>query len=356
MRIFLTGGTGFIGGGLARLLTERGDAVVALVRDRARATALAAQGVELARGDLGDEEAIRAAMSGCDAVIHAAAMYAVGIPVTERRTMYRANVLGTERILRVADELGVSRVVYVSTVNALGNTDGAIVDETHQHSGRYVSYYDETKHLAHEMARRAIAEGQDIVIAMPGAVYGPGDHSLIGAMLQRFIAGKLPVLALADVGVTAVHRDDAAAGILACLDHGGAGEAYVLGGAITTLRAMVGALADQVGRRAPRVTVPTRLLRTLPPFGPRIAGVLGMPPNLAETISAADGVTYWASHAKAATQLGYQPRPLDEGLRTLLSEPRVSPTATPDTAATRDTADSASGTPAPSARDLGPLG
>jgi nucleoside-diphosphate-sugar epimerase len=367
VRVFLTGGTGFIGGVLARLLRERGDTVVALVRDPPRAaalpgagpagpgpadpgpaapglprpglegTGLAGPGIELASGDLADEGAIRAAMSGCDAVVHAAAMCAVGIPESGRPAMYRANVLGTDRILRVAEEVGVDRVVHLSGVTALGDTGGKIVDETHQHSGRYVSYYDETKHLAHEIARRASTDGQDVVIAMPGAVYGPGDRSLIGDLLQRFVAGRLPVLALADAGVTAVHRDDAAAGIIACLDEGVSGESYVLGGDITTVRAMVGMLADAMGRRAPRLTVPTGLLRLASPFGHRLARVLGLPPNLAETITAADGVTYWASHAKAVERFGYAPRSLAEGLRALL--PASGPPFAAPSASGRPTSD-----------------
>lgn len=320
MRTALTGATGFIGGAVARRLRARGDEVVALVRDPDRARGLADAGVELVAGDLASDDAVRAAMTGCDRAVHAAAVYAVGIPPEERPAMYRANVLGTERVLRVAGEAGVGRIVYVSTVNALGNTEGQVVDETHRHSGRYVSYYDETKHLAHGVAERAAADGLPVITAMPGAVYGPGDHSVIGDVLQRFIAGRLPALALADVGVTAVHRDDAAEGIIACLDLGRVGESYVLAGQVTTVRGMVGALAAIMGRPAPRFTVPTRLLRLLAPLGPRLSGVLGMPPNLDELIRASDGVTYWARHDKAAKEVGFAPRSLVDGLQTLLPD------------------------------------
>ena len=321
MRVFVNGGTGFIGAAVARQLLDRGDGVVALVRTRERGAGLARRGAELALGQLADERAIRTAAEGCDAVIHAAGIYAIGVPIPQRPAMYRTNVLGTERVLRAAAEAHVPRVVHVSTVNALGNTEGRVVDETHRHSGRYVSYYDETKHLAHEVAVRAIAEGQDVVIAMPGVAYGPGDNSTVGNVLQRFLDRRLPVLALADVGVTAVHRDDVAAGILACLDRGGAGEAYVLGGEITTLRGMVAVLAAITGRRPPRVTVPATAMRLLARLGPRPVAALGLPENLAEAVTAADRVTYWASSGKATARWGYAPRSLVEGLRTLVAPP-----------------------------------
>lgn len=316
--MFLTGATGFIGREVARLLLGRGDHVVMLVRDVSRADRLVALGAAPMAGELADEAAIRAGMTGCDAAIHAAAVCAVGLPAAERRAMYRTNVLGTERVLRVAGEAGIGRVVHVSTVNALGHTDGRVVDERHRHSGRFVSYYDETKHLAHEIAVRAAADAQDVVIAMPGLAYGPGDPSATGVLLQRFVDGRLPVAALVDVGVSAVHRDDVAVGIVACLDRGRRGEAYVLGGQITTLRGMIDVLATLTGRRPPAITVPPGVLRLVARLGRDVAGALGLPPNVGEAIRAGHGVTYWASHDKAGAELGYSPRSLSEGLRTLV--------------------------------------
>src|SRR3954462_1514729 len=111
MRVFLTGGTGFIGGAVARKLRDRGDDVVALVRTPAKATALSANGVELVPGDLGDTAAINKGMTGCDGVIHAAAIYEVGIPKSKQPEMYAANVDGTRVVLEAALAAGVSRAV-----------------------------------------------------------------------------------------------------------------------------------------------------------------------------------------------------------------------------------------------------
>ena len=102
MKVFVTGGTGFIGGHVVRKLRERGDEVRALVRTPEKGAALKDLGCELIPGSLSDADAIRAAMEGCDAVIHGAAVYEVGIPKSEHRAMYEANVVGTETVLGAA--------------------------------------------------------------------------------------------------------------------------------------------------------------------------------------------------------------------------------------------------------------
>jgi dihydroflavonol-4-reductase len=321
MKVFLTGGTGFIGGEVARQLRERGDDVVALVRAPGKAEALSAIGCALVRGDTSDLTAIRSGLDGADACVHGAGVYQVGITTAERPAMYEANVAGTRNVLSAALEARTPKVVYVSTVAAFGNTKGAVVDETHEHPGRYTSYYDETKHLAHQEARRQVAAGLPCAVAQPGAVYGPRDHSVLGDQIRRAARGRLPALAFPEMGVNAAHRDDVATGILRILDAGRAGEAYVLGGEITTLGTVLSAAARVAGRRPPRLTVPAAFVRSIAPLGPVIGPLLGYPRNMRELVFTSDGVTFWATDAKARAELGYAPRDLETGLRdTLLTE------------------------------------
>lgn len=319
MRIFLTGGTGFIGGEVTRQLRARGDEVVALVRDKAKAASLVSAGCELVQGDLGDVYVIRKAMEGVDAVIHGAAMYEVGIPAKAHARMHDANVTGTTNVLQAALDAGVGKVVYISTVAAFGHTDGAVVDETVGHSGRYGSYYDETKHEAHGVAQRFIEDGLPCVIVQPGAVYGPGDTSQVGNVMSQFMKGRLPMLAFPDLGLTMVHRDDVAAGVLRALDSGRSGEAYVLGGDVTTMRGFIETLATVAGRKVPRFTMPTAVIKAVAPLGPVIGPLLGYPPNMRELVRTSDGVTYWARDDKARAELGYAPRGLEQGLRDTLA-------------------------------------
>jgi dihydroflavonol-4-reductase len=320
MRVFVTGGTGFIGGQVVRRLRERGDEVRALVRSPDKGQALADLGCELVSGTLSNKDAIGAGMQGCEAAIHGAAVYEVGIPESEHRAMYEANVIGTENVLRAALEAKLPKVVYISTVGAFGNTKGQVVDESYEHPGTsFTSYYEETKLEAHRLAKRLIAEeGLSCVIVQPGGVYGPQDHSAIGQQMNQFLAGRMPLIAFPDLGFNMVHVDDVAAGVLLALDKGKSGEAYVLGGQITTMRELIQTLARVAGKKAPRRALPTPLMKAMTPFGPIVGKVMGQGPNLRELISSADNVTFWAKHDKAMAELEYSPRGLEQGLRDTL--------------------------------------
>ncbi|HEU4706700.1 MAG TPA: NAD-dependent epimerase/dehydratase family protein [Solirubrobacterales bacterium] len=321
MKVFVTGGTGFIGGEVVRQLRDRGDEVVCLVRNPAKPTRLTELGCRLVNGDLGDERAIRSGMEGCDAVIHAAAVYEVGIPASERPAMREANVGGTERVLGAALELQVPKVVYVSTVGVFGNTHGRIVDESYEHPAEsFTSAYEETKWEAHQVAKRLIGEGLPCTIVQPGGVYGPGDTSSVGQLLDQFLSGKMPLMPFPELGICLTHVEDVAGGILLALDKGKAGEAYVISGPATTMREAIGVVADVTGRKPPRGAIPTPLMKAMIPIGPLVGKVMGQPPNLRELISSADGVTFWASYEKARRELGYEPRGLEEGLRAMLAE------------------------------------
>ncbi len=319
MKVFVTGGTGFIGGEVVRQLRARGDEVACLVRSPGKAAGLTELGCELVRGDLGDAEAIRRGMEGCDAVAHAAAMYEVGIPVKQHPAMWEANVAGTERVLGAAREAGVAKLVYVSTVGVFGNTHRQVVDESYENPGKeFTSYYEETKLEAHRLARRMIEDGLPGVIVQPGGVYGPGDTSQVADLLEQFFAGRLPLIPFPELGICLSHVEDIAGGILLALDRGRVGEAYVLSGPVTTMREAIETVAAATGRKAPRYALPTVLMKALTPVGPLVGKLMGQPPNLRELISSADGVTFWASHEKASRELGYAPRGLEEGLRQTL--------------------------------------
>ena len=192
-------------------------------------------------------------MEGCDAVIHAAAIYEVGIPASQRQAMREANVGGTENVLGAALEAKIPKVVYVSTVGIFGNTHGQIVDESYEHPGEdFTSCYEETKWEAHQVAKRLIGEGLPCTIVQPGGVYGPGDTSSIGELLDQFLAGKMPLIPFPDLGICLAHVEDIAAGIILGLDKGKPGETYVLSGPATTMREAIEIVAEVTGRKAPK--------------------------------------------------------------------------------------------------------
>ncbi|HSR93822.1 MAG TPA: NAD-dependent epimerase/dehydratase family protein [Solirubrobacterales bacterium] len=331
MKVFATGGTGFIGGTVVRQLRDRGDDVVCLVRSPEKAAKVADLGAALVSGDLGGTEAMRDGMQGCDAVVHAAAMYEVGIPVKQHPAMWEANVAGTEHVMSAALEAKVPRIVYVSTCGVFGNTHRKVVDETYEHPGKeFTSYYEETKLEAHRIVKRMIADqGLPAIIVQPGGVYGPGDTSQVADLLEQFFAGRLPLLPFPDLGVCMTHVEDIAAGILLAVDKGRLGEIYVISGPVTTMREAVETVAAVSGRKAPKRAMPTGLMKAMTPIGPLVGKLFGQPPNLRELISSADNVTFWASHEKASSELGYAPRGMEEGWRQTLEEDDRFPDPTP---------------------------
>jgi dihydroflavonol-4-reductase len=320
MKAFVTGATGFIGGHVARKLRERGDDVVALVRSPGKAGSLRGLGCELVQGDLSDGDAIARATAGCDAVFHIGAMYKVGIPKSEHPAMYDANVLGTQRVIDAATEAGVARIVYVSTGNVYGNTRRNVVDENYERPQppEFLSYYDETKYMAHKVAADRIAKGAPVVIAMPGGVYGPNDPSELGNLIDQTRTGKLKMRMFPDSGFNFVYVEDLADGILAVHDRGKLGESYNLAGQQGTLGDLIDKTASLVGRKPPRITLPPAAMKLAIPIGPLVGKAMGFPGNLGELIRTSDGVTFWMTDQKARSELGFAPRDLDTGLKQTL--------------------------------------
>ena len=314
MRAFVTGATGFLGGRLVEQLRERGDEVVCLVRSPGKAARLRELGCELVEGDLTAVDAMRGAMTGCDAVFHLAADYRVGVHDSVLAKMEDANVGGTARVLDAAKDAGVPRIVYVSSIVAFGNTRGQVVDETYEHPGQsFTSKYERTKAQAHKVALEKAREGVPVVIVQPGSIYGTGDPSATGTIFKQAATGKLPAVSFPKMGLTMVHVDDVVAGCLLACEKGKVGESYALGGETTTMRGAVEAAARAAGRKPPRFNTPTPLIKAMLPIAKPATKAMGLPPNLRELISSSDGVTFWASDAKARRELGYAPRDMEAG-------------------------------------------
>src|SRR6476659_1118254 len=190
MRYAMTGATGFVGGALARLLRDEGHEVRALVRDPARASDLAAHGVELVPGDLDDATALDALCRDVDGLFHVAGWYKLG--QRDPSVGDRVNVDGTRNVLAAAKRAGVPEVVYTSTLAVNSDTHGRVYDETDRPPGPFVSHYDPTKARAHESAEQFAADGLPVVIVQPGLVYGPGDTAQTGALIGQVARGKRP--------------------------------------------------------------------------------------------------------------------------------------------------------------------
>ena len=231
--------------------------------------------------------------------------------------MEDSNVGATARVMAAAEAAGVARIVYVSTVNVFGDTHGEVVDETYRRDiGQgFLSWYDETNTGP---PRRGGADRRRSARAHRHA--RPGLRSRRSHECRRTargaFRGRLPYLVLSDLGICLAHVDDLAAGLLAAVDRGRIGQSYVLDGEpVRPSSTRSGSPPGSATGDCPACRSPDPAPAADRPAVRPLGGRLGLPANLAEVISAADGVTYWASHAKASAELGFDPRTLEAGLR-----------------------------------------
>lgn len=317
MKYFITGATGFIGGRVARQLIDAGHEVVAVVRSKSNAQELARLGVALAEGDITDKESMRQPMTGVDGVYHIAAWYKIG--ARDKSVAQRINVEGTRNVLELMKELSVPKGVYTSTLAINSDTGGKVVDESYRFDGEHLSEYDKTKWRAHrEVALPMIKAGLPLVIVQPGVNYGPGDSSAIGGALRQYLQGKLPMVPDKTAYCWA-HVDDTARGHIQAMEKGRTGESYIIAGPVHTLVDALQIAERITGIKAPRMKAAPAMLRAMSVAVSVVETLVPVPEQYSsETLRVSAGATYLGSSAKAARELGFTARPLEEGLRETL--------------------------------------
>ena len=309
-KYFVTGATGFIGGRVTRQLVDAGQEVVAIARNPERAKDLVSLGVDVRPGDITDPDSLRCPMAGVDGVFHIAGWYKIGSK--DRAEGERINVAGTRNVLTAMRDLGIRKGVYTSTLAVSSDTHGELVDETYRSDGPWLTEYDRTKWVAHyEVAEPMIRAGLPLVIVQPGVNYGPGDTSEIRPLIVRYLQRKLRALPKRTAYCWA-HVDDTARGHLLAMEKGSVGQTYMLAGWPHTLIDAFDLAERITGIHAPRFHASPGLLRAMAAI------------SRSERLRVAAGVTYLGSNAKARRELGFAPRPLEEGLReTLRHEMRL---------------------------------
>ncbi len=313
-RYFVTGATGFLGGELVKQLIGRGHLVTAFVRSTERAALLSTLGVELHLGDITDRDSLRAPMDGADGVFHTAAWYKIGAVATAHIAAH-VNVQGTRNVLETARDLKIPRVVYTSTVGVFGDTHGKLVDESYYAEGPFLTEYDRTKWLAHYHVAVPLAQaGLPLVIAMPGAIYGPGDTSGLHATLAQLLRGRL-FMTPRGVSFCWSYVEDVARGLRQAMDAGQPGEAYLLTGPVHEFEDAFAIAARLAGKRAPFLHPRPVTMRAAAALAALLERWEIQPPVAAETLRLMAGTTWIGSSAKAEKELGWSARPLEEGLR-----------------------------------------
>ncbi|HEX9647570.1 MAG TPA: hopanoid-associated sugar epimerase [Alphaproteobacteria bacterium] len=315
MTALITGATGFVGSALARCLLARGMALRALVRASGDRRNLDGLEVELVEGDLTDPPSLAAAVRGCEALFHVAADYRIWC--RDPSAMMKVNIEGTRALMRAAADAGVKRIVYTSSVAALGaKADGSAADEEQPATlDDMIGPYKRSKFLAEAAVRElARSEGLPAVIVNPSTPIGPRDirPTPTGRMVVEAATGRIP--AYVETGLNVVHVDDVAEGHWLAFERGLPGRRYILGGEDMTLRDILAEVALLVGRRPPRLRLPHAAVLPVAYLAEAAARVTGREPmTTVDGARMARKPMYYSSR-RARDELGYRPRPAAQAL------------------------------------------
>jgi len=307
----VTGATGFVGSAVARALAGRGHALRLLARpasDRRNLADLTT--AEVVEGDLTDAASLARAVAGCRYLVHVAADYRIWVPDPE--AMIRANVGGTLALMQAARAAGVERIVYCSSVAALGLTkDGTPARETTPVTEEaIVGLYKKSKYRAEQAVLDMVGtHGLPAVIVNPSTPVGPRDikPTPTGKMIADAASGRMP--AYLDTGLNVVHVDDVAEGHVLALERGTVGEKYILGGENFLLRDLLALIASVTGRRAPRIKLRHEMLWPVAAASETLARLTGIEPLVTRDHLKMARKRMFFSSAKAEAELGYRARP-----------------------------------------------
>ncbi|HCU23929.1 MAG TPA: NAD-dependent dehydratase [Deltaproteobacteria bacterium] len=311
----VTGATGFVGNAVARTLLERGREVRVLARRNSDPQLLSGLGVEIFYGDLRKPETLAPALQGCRELYHVAAQYTFYNP--DPKEIYSNNVEGTHNVLAAALKANVHRVVYTSTVGAVGiPADGTPGDEDSPITlFDCKGHYKRSKFLAEQEAMSFFRKGLPLVIVNPSAPIGARDvkPTPTGKMILDFLNRKLP--AFIDTGLNLVDVDDVALGHILAAEKGRAGERYILGNQNLSLREILAELAALTGLRAPRFKIPYSLALGFAHLSETTAKLTRRPPAVEVEAVQLGSKKMFFSAAKARRELDLPQTPIRLALK-----------------------------------------
>ncbi len=312
--VFVTGGTGFVGANVVRLLLSQGYQVRALVRSTSRLDNLRDLEVQLVKGDLADPK-LADAMAGCQFLFHVAAHYSLWR--SDRQALYQHNVLGTRNVLAAARRAGIKRTVYTSSVSAIGVGErGVAVDESYQSPvNRLIGAYKQSKFWAEQEAKAAADAGQDVVIVNPASPIGAWDAkpTPTGDIVLRFLRRQMPFYL--NTGLNFIHVQDVAWGHLLALQRGRTGDRYILGNQNLSLKTLLDMLAGLTGISSPSRTLPAWIPLSVAWIDECILARLGKTPSVPiDGVRMASQLMYYDA-SKAIRELGLPQTPIITALQ-----------------------------------------
>ncbi len=314
MQVFVTGGTGFVGANLIRLLLQQGYKVKALVRESSCLDNLKSLDIEITKGDL-NQENLAQQMKGCQVLFHVAAQYSLW--KTDKDALYRNNVLGTRNILNCARQAGIERTVYTSSVAAIGvRKDGLPADETYQSPvDKLIGDYKKSKYYAEQEAVKAVKKGQDIVIVNPSTPIGALDlkPTPTGEIIVRFLQRKMPFYV--DTGLNLIDVEDVAWGHILALEKGKTGDRYILGNQNLTFAQLLAKLETITGISAPKNTIPYGIPYSVAWLEENVLAKLGKKPTIALDSVRMSQQKMFYDASKAVKELGLPQSNIDDALK-----------------------------------------
>jgi len=317
MRVFLTGGTGYIGAVLAKQLVERGHTVHALARNRDRGALLERLGARLFLGDLFDEAVLEEGMKGCDAVFHMAAFAKVW--AMDPAVYFDVNVLGTESVLRAARKASAGRVVITSSAGIWGPSLREPIREERARDIDFLNEYESSKALADLRAKDfIIREGMDICFLCPTRVYGPSplrETASMTELIERYVSGGWRIIpgTGSQLGNYVYAEDVARAHILA-LEKGERGRAYIVCGQNASYNDFFALLGEVSGIRRKMIHMPLAVQGLFTRLQLAGAELFGREPVLTPSWMGKSLYDWEINSSRAWDELGFRPIPLKEGL------------------------------------------
>lgn len=319
MKTAITGACGYVGLNLVRTLLDAGHEVVALDRVHSPHLDSRAHWQEV---DIFDESALQRALDGIEVVFHLVAKISLA---QEDQMTWHINVEGVKAVAEAALAVGVRRMVHVSSIASFDmyKNRGQTIDETAPRSvDAALPVYARSKYAGECELLKVAGRGLEAVVCYPTGVFGPADYGqplphLNGNMLDA-ARGRLPVMV--EGGFDLVDVRDVAQGLLLAAEHGRNGENYLLGGDYISMVEACRVAAKLVGERGPRMVLPMKLLRVIASIAGPLARLFGKEAgSFSEVALATIETSGPINHAKASSELGYQPRPTEETLRDLLA-------------------------------------
>lgn len=325
MKVFLTGGTGFLGNNIARLLAARGDSVVALVRERPSPEIFQGIDVELVVGDLHAEQVLATAIRATDAVIHSAALIHIGWDRLDESM--RANRDGTETIARICREQA-KRLVHVGTVNTLamppqrllGSTAAgsfAVADERTPLTAETTQVpcsYVLSKRASVDVVQQQIERGLDACVVHPGFMLGPWDWKPSSGRMLLEIARRPFIPACPTGGCSVCDVRDVAAATTAALDQGQTGRQYILAGENWTYRRLWREISLRMGRPAPVLPIGPLIRVAASAYGKLNRSITGIETDVNGAALRMASQNLWYDSSRARAELGYTNRELSQTL------------------------------------------